>query len=173
MLKVKTVNTKKYGREAKSNNAISSWNNFQKIILSQALWDLSYSTLKSLLVNRYHLYMSLFPSVCCSVRTLVCRSIMHYISGTIHYLIIIFGNYVWNDISWHFFHFFEILIFWAARGVKGQKVAQNERQQLHLSHTTSQEQCNILSWFLVHLCEMIISLGVFFLFFLNIDFLGC
>ena len=35
--KVKTVNTKKYGREAKSNNAMSSWNNIQKIILSQVL----------------------------------------------------------------------------------------------------------------------------------------
>ena len=27
LLKVKTVNTKKYGREAMTNNAVSSWNN--------------------------------------------------------------------------------------------------------------------------------------------------
>ena len=33
LLKIKTVNTKKYGREAMINNAISSWNNIQKIIL--------------------------------------------------------------------------------------------------------------------------------------------
>ena len=32
LLKVKTVNTKKYGREAMTNNAASSWNNIQKII---------------------------------------------------------------------------------------------------------------------------------------------
>ena len=30
LLKVKTVNTKKYGREAMTNNAVSSWNNIQK-----------------------------------------------------------------------------------------------------------------------------------------------
>ena len=40
-------------------------------------------------------------------------------------------------------------IFWAVRGrgwgggVKGQKIAQNEKQQLHLSHAISQEQCSI------------------------------
>ena len=26
-----------------------------------------------------------------------------------------------------FFHFYEILTFWAVRGVKGQKIAQNEK----------------------------------------------
>ena len=31
-LKVKAVNTKKYGREAMTNNAVSSWNNIQEII---------------------------------------------------------------------------------------------------------------------------------------------
>ena len=51
LLKVKTVNTKKYGREAMTNNAVSSWNNIQKIISSHVLRDLSYSKLKSLLVK--------------------------------------------------------------------------------------------------------------------------
>ena len=37
LLKVKAVNTKKYGREDMINNAISSWNNIQKIILSNVL----------------------------------------------------------------------------------------------------------------------------------------
>ena len=37
LLKVKAVNTKKYGREDMINNAISSWNNIQKIILSHVL----------------------------------------------------------------------------------------------------------------------------------------
>ena len=41
-----------------------------------------------------------------------------------------------------FFHFFEILIFWAVRRGKGQKIAQNE---LHPSRTTSQEQYSISS----------------------------
>ena len=36
-LKVKTVNTKKYGREAITNNAVSSWNNIQKIFSSHIL----------------------------------------------------------------------------------------------------------------------------------------
>ena len=30
-----------------------------------------------------------------------------------------------------FLHFFEIFIFWAVRGVKGQKIVQNEKQELH------------------------------------------
>ena len=45
LLKVKTVNTKKYGREAMTNNAVSSWNNIQKIFSFHVLRDLSYSTL--------------------------------------------------------------------------------------------------------------------------------
>ena len=53
LLKVKAVNTKNYGREAMINNAISSWNNIQKIISSHVLRDLSYSKLKSLLVKYF------------------------------------------------------------------------------------------------------------------------
>ena len=53
LLKVKTVNTKKYGREAMRTNAISSWNNIQKIISSHVLRDLSHSKLKSLLVKYF------------------------------------------------------------------------------------------------------------------------
>ena len=51
--KVKTVKTKKYGREAMTNNAVSSWNNIQKIFPSHVLRDLSYSRLKSLLVKYF------------------------------------------------------------------------------------------------------------------------
>ena len=53
LLKVLTVKTKKYGREAMINNAISSWNNIQKIISSHVLCDLSYSKLNSLLVKHF------------------------------------------------------------------------------------------------------------------------
>ena len=68
--------------------------------------------------------------------------VMHHISGTIHHQIIIFCTHMYNDnISRLFFIFFKIFIFRAVRGVKGQKIAQNEKQQLHLclSHTISQE----------------------------------
>ena len=51
LLKVKTVNTKKYGREAMTNNAVSSWNNIQKLFSSHVLQDLLYFKLKSLLVK--------------------------------------------------------------------------------------------------------------------------
>ena len=52
-LKIKTVNTKKYGREAMTNNAVSSWNNIQKIISCHVVLDFSYSKLKSLLVKYF------------------------------------------------------------------------------------------------------------------------
>ena len=53
LLKVKTVNTKKYGREAMTNNAVLSWNYIQKIFASHVLRDFSYSKLKSLLVKYF------------------------------------------------------------------------------------------------------------------------
>ena len=52
LLKVKTVNTKKYGREAMTNNAISC-NNIQTIISSHVLRDLSCSKFNSLLVKHF------------------------------------------------------------------------------------------------------------------------
>ena len=51
LLKIKTVNTKKYGREAMTNNAVSSWSNIQKIFPSHVLRDFPYPKLKSLLVK--------------------------------------------------------------------------------------------------------------------------
>ena len=53
LLKVKTTNTKKYGREAIINNGISLWNNIQKIISSHVLREFSYSKLKSLLLKYF------------------------------------------------------------------------------------------------------------------------
>ena len=52
LLKVKNANTKKCGREAMTNNAVSSWNN-NLIISSHVLRDLSYSKLKSLLLKYF------------------------------------------------------------------------------------------------------------------------
>ena len=53
LLKLKTENNKKYGREAMINNAISSWNDIHKTISSHVLRDLSSSKLKSLLVKHF------------------------------------------------------------------------------------------------------------------------
>ena len=67
---------------------------------------------------------SIYYFFCSSIH----QSFVHHISETIHHLIIIFGAHVWNDdISRLFFYFFEILIFWAVREVKGQKIAQNDK----------------------------------------------
>ena len=57
-------------------------------------------------------------------------------------MIMISGTLVQNDnISRSFFHFFKILIFWVFRGVKGQKIVQNDKnsvcQNLYLSNHTS------------------------------------
>ena len=59
LLKVKTVKTKKYGKEAMINNAILSWNNIKKIILCHVLRDLSYYKLKSLLVKHFLRYFNI------------------------------------------------------------------------------------------------------------------
>ena len=53
LLKVNTVKTKKYGKEAMINNAVLSWNNIQKIISCHVLRDLSNSKLKSLLLKHF------------------------------------------------------------------------------------------------------------------------
>ena len=60
-----------------------------------------------------------------------------------------------------FFLFF--LKFWAVSGVNGEKIAQNEKQQLNVSCAISQGQYSIWSWFLIHLCKMMISPGTFFI----------
>ena len=93
-------------------------------------------------------------------------SVTRHISGTVYRMIMIFGTLVWNDdISRLFFHFFEIFIFHAVRGVKGQKLAQNVKK-LCLVHFISQELYIIWSSFVVHKCKVITSPGVFFFFFL-------
>ena len=69
---------------------------------------------------------------------------MHHVSGTVHYLIIICGTLMQNDdISRYFFNVLKKLIFCTVSGVKGQKIVQNEKQQLHLSPTISWEQYSI------------------------------
>ena len=91
-------------------------------------------------------------------------SVTLHISGTIHHMIIIYGTLMENDnISRSFFLFFKILIFWVVRGVKRQKMAQNEKK-LCLSCSISQEPYIIWFSFMVHFCKMIIFPRVFFFF---------
>ena len=52
---------------------------------------------------------------------------------------------------------------------KVQKIAQNEKYQLHLSHTISQEQYSLWSWFLVHLCKLMMSPVFFFYIYIYIS----
>ena len=99
------------------------------------------------------LFMSLFLSLCLLV---VCQSVTHHISVTVHHVIIIFGTLVKNDdVSRCFFHFCQISIFQAVRGVKGKKIAQNEKKKKnYMSHTLYQKHYSILL-FLVHFSRVI------------------
>ena len=60
-----------------------------------------------------------------------------------------------------FFSFFKILIFWVHRELKGQKTVQNGKK-LCLSWSISQEPYIIWLSFMVQMCKMKISPGVFF-----------
>ena len=62
-----------------------------------------------------------------------------------------------------FLNFFKILIFRVFRGIKGQKIVQNDKK-FCLSCSVSQEPYIIWLSFMVHLCKMIISPVVFFIF---------
>ena len=99
-----------------------------------------------------HLYMSLFPFVCPTI----CRA-----------------PYLKNHTSCDH-NFWYTYVKWLKDRrytcVKGQKIAQNEKYNLHPSHTLSPEQYSIWSWFLVHF--KMTSPGVV-LFYQNLDFSGC
>ena len=71
-----------------------------------------------------------------------------------------------------FIHFFRILICGVVIEVKGQKIVQNYKKFCP-SCSISQEPHIIWLSFMVHICKMIISLGVFLVGFQNFDFLGC
>ena len=68
-----------------------------------------------------HLYMSLFPSVHLSDRR---ASYLRNYTSSDH-------NFWYTYVKWRylqgFFHFYKTLNFWAVRGVKGQKIAQNQQ----------------------------------------------
>ena len=116
--------------------------------------------------TRLYLYMSPFQSVHLSVHLFVC--LLHTIFQE--------HKFWYARVKpWYFHTFFsffkKILIFQVVMGVKGQKIAQNEKWQLHLSRAISQVEYSTWSWFLVNLCRMMKSPGVFS-FFWNFIFFG-
>ena len=62
-----------------------------------------------------------------------------------------------------FFHFLKILIFLVVSGVKGQKMALNDKNVCP-SHSISHEPYLIWLWFLVHICKIIVSSNFFHFF---------
>ena len=65
-------------------------------------------------------------------------SVAPYISGTIHYMILIYGTRVEEDnISRSFLYFFQILIRMVNSRVKGQKMAENDRMSVSLHNSGS------------------------------------
>ena len=98
-----------------------------------------------------HLYMSLFPSVCPSVRRAPYprnrTSCGHNFWCTCKMMIYLCAFFVFSV-------FFKFWFFLVVRRIKAQEIAQNEKKKLHPSRAVSQEQCSIWSWFLVHLRKM-------------------
>ena len=82
-----------------------------------------------------------------SLKVLECSGILNknlsghhvHISGTIHHVTVICGKHLLDDNIFRcFFYFFKILIFGVHRGVKGQKMVQNDKK-LCLSCSISEE----------------------------------
>ena len=91
-------------------------------------------------------------------------SVTCHISGTAEHMIIIFGTVVWNDdIFRHFFIFLKIFIFWVVSGVKRQKTVKNDKK-FCFSRSVSQDSYIIWLSFMVHMCKVVISPGLFFIF---------
>ena len=96
--------------------------------------------------------LSVQPSVCCTPCLRKCTSSNHdfwYTCVKWWYLQALFS----------FFFFFFSFTFLGCLGGKRAKSSPKLKIQLHLSHAISQEQYSILSWFLVHLCKMMVSPG--------------
>ena len=97
-------------------------------------------------------------------------SIAPYILRTIHHMIFIYGTYVkMLIISWCFLQFLQVLIFGVNRGVKEQKMSQNDKIIYHTpylrKHTSYDCHCYtcVKRWHL----QMLLSFSQ------NFDFSGC
>ena len=89
---------------------------------------------------------------------------MLHFSRAIHHMIVIYGANVLNDIARCFFNF-KILIFRLVKRLKGQKMAQSDKNSC-LLHFIFQEPC-IIYLHLWYTCiyKRIIYPGIFFIFF--------
>ena len=96
-------------------------------------------------------------------------------NNSIHHMPYLRNSIAYDHDSWYtcikwylqvffFSVFFSVFIFQAVRGVKGQKIAQNDKK-FCLVHFISQGPYIIWLSFMVHLCKMMISPGAFFHFF--------
>ena len=88
---------------------------------------------------------------------------LHFISQEPYIICLSFMVHICKIISSGiFFYFSKILIFWVHRGIKGQQMVQNDKK-FCLLHSISQKPYTRLS-FMVQVCKIIISPGVFFQF---------
>ena len=105
---------------------------------------------------------SICSSICCAPYLRNCTSSNHnfwYTCGKWWYLQVFF-SFFWN------------FGFLGCYG--GKRAKNNPKWKITITYVNaiSQEQYSIWSWFLIHLCKMMISPGFFFIF-LKFSFLGC
>ena len=118
-----------------------------------------------------HLYMSLFPSVRPSVRPSVHRA--PYLRNCTSFN----HNFWYTCVKWWYlraffsFFIFEIFIFWAVMGVKGQKIAQNEKYN-YIRHTPYLRNSKAYDHDFCYTYVKWWYILVFFLIFLNFSFFG-
>ena len=80
----------------------------------------------------------------------------------------LYGCHLWYTIlEWYYFQtgffiFFKIFIFLVVRRVKYQSMTHND-EKICLLVSISQEPFIMWSWFMVHMCKTVISLGVFYI----------
>ena len=108
--------------------------------------------------------MSLFLSMCLSVCLFMCHAPHYFWSLFLVHICKMMISPVCFFVLFFFFHFLRILIFQVFREVRAKYSPKWKTKIISVIHL-SQEQCSIWSWFLVHLCQMIISPGVFVNFF--------
>ena len=108
--------------------------------------------------------MSLFLSMCLSVCLFMCHAPHYFWSLFLVHIFKMMISPVCFFVFFFFFHFLRILIFQVFREVRAKYSPKWKTKIISVIHL-SQEQCSIWSWFLVHLCQMIISPGVFVNFF--------
>ena len=123
--------------------------------------------------TQLYVSVSVSPSVCLSVCPSVRPSVRHapYLKNRTSSN----DSFYYTCVEWWYLQAFVSFLWnFYFLGCKRAKIAQNEKSQLHPSRTKSQEQYSLWSWFLVHLCKMMISLGVFFFFiYINFHFSDC